>query len=100
MRLLGLAFLGPVAALAVAAGGVKGLRLVSAGTESIALNGTVLRNHMQCDMDHDALRADVVDSLAAKDDVGRHQAMDSLKDHVAKFREFLDKNKALVQDPK
>jgi methyl-accepting chemotaxis protein len=62
----------------------------------------VLRNHMQADMMHDALRADVLAALLSAnpaagvtiDDVKK-----DLADHAASFRESIAANKSLATDP-
>ncbi|MBI1189545.1 MAG: HAMP domain-containing protein [Tepidisphaera sp.] len=100
LRLLGLSFLGPVAAVAVAWVGWHGLSTLASDSNSIATTGEALRNHMECDMMHDALRGDVVLAVNAKTEKERDEALDALKDHAAHFRDMLAKNKALVTDPK
>ncbi|TGU03581.1 methyl-accepting chemotaxis protein, partial [bacterium M00.F.Ca.ET.156.01.1.1] len=61
----------------------------------------ILRNHMQADMMHDALRADVFASLLASNPAAG-VAFDSVKadlsEHVASFLKMIAANKALATD--
>jgi methyl-accepting chemotaxis protein len=61
----------------------------------------VLRNHMQADMMHDALRADVLSALLASNPAAGIAIDDVKKDlaeHVASFRESISANKSLASD--
>lgn len=88
------------------AGGTTGVGIWSASALSgnssdVARSGQILRNHMQADMMHDALRADVLASLlssnpAAAINVDAVKA--DLAEHDASFREMIDANKALAAD--
>jgi methyl-accepting chemotaxis protein len=65
------------------------------------VSSAVLRNHMEADMMHDALRADVLSSQLAGD-AGSGIAIDDVRkdltDHVANFREAITANDALATD--
>ncbi|MBY5554414.1 HAMP domain-containing protein [Rhizobium leguminosarum] len=90
------------------AGGATGVGIWSASTLSennaeVARTAQILRNHMQADMMHDALRSDALASLLASNpaagiDVDTVKA--DLAEHEASFREMLDANKALAADDK
>ncbi|NKM14833.1 HAMP domain-containing protein [Rhizobium laguerreae] len=90
------------------AGGATGVGIWSASILSennaeVARTAHILRNHMQADMMHDALRSDVLASLLASNpaagiDVDTVKA--DLAEHEASFREMLDANKALAADDK
>lgn len=60
-----------------------------------------LRNHLEGDMMHDALRADVLSALYLSSSVdgnlvgNREEIESDLKDHVARFRETLENNRKL-----
>ena len=94
-------------AIFLMAGGAAGVGIWSASTMSadagdIARAGKILRNHMQADMMHDALRADVLASLHASNPsagIEFDQVKADLAEHVASFRETIAENKALAQDP-
>ncbi len=63
---------------------------------------TGLRSHMQCDMMHDALRADVFAALQAgahKDAEAIKEVEKDLAEHVKKFQENLAANKSLTLTP-
>jgi methyl-accepting chemotaxis protein len=89
------------------AGGAAGVGMWSASTmnadaNDIAHSGEVLRNHMQADMMHDALRADVLASLHASDPaagINFDQVKADLAEHIASFREMIAENKKLAHDP-
>ncbi|MBY3199506.1 methyl-accepting chemotaxis protein [Rhizobium laguerreae] len=90
------------------AGGATGVGIWSASILSennaeVARTAHILRNHMQADMMHDALRSDALASLLASNpaagiDVDTVKA--DLAEHEASFREMLDANKALAADDK
>ena len=90
------------------AGGATGVGIWSASTLSansadVAQSAQILRNHMQADMMHDALRADVLASLLASNPAAAIDAAAvkaDLAEHEASFREMIDANKALVSDAK
>ncbi|MBY5520194.1 methyl-accepting chemotaxis protein [Rhizobium leguminosarum] len=90
------------------AGGATGVGIWSASILSennaeVARTAQILRNHMQADMMHDALRSDALASLLASNpaagiDVDTVKA--DLAEHEASFREMLNANKALAADDK
>ncbi|ARM87326.1 methyl-accepting chemotaxis protein [Rhizobium sp. CIAT894] len=90
------------------AGGATGVGIWSASTlsansDNVAQSAQILRNHMQADMMHDALRADVLAALLASNpaagiDAGAVKA--DLAEHKASFREMIDANRALATDEK
>jgi methyl-accepting chemotaxis protein len=55
-------------------------------------SGRVLRNHMEGDMMHDALRADVFSAFVAETDAQKRDAQTNLADHARHFREMIDEN--------
>jgi methyl-accepting chemotaxis protein len=66
------------------------------------VSAAVLRNHMEADMMHDALRADVLSSQLAGDAGSGIVIDDVRKDlnaHVGNFREAITANDALATDP-
>ncbi|MDB5047343.1 MAG: methyl-accepting chemotaxis sensory transducer [Fibrobacteres bacterium] len=56
-------------------------------------------NHMQGDMMHDALRGDVLSSLAAGKESDWEDCRKAMGEHAANFREMLRKNTELPLDP-
>jgi len=66
------------------------------------VSAAMLRNHMEADMMHDALRADVLSSQLAGEPGSGVAIADVRKDlaeHTALFRQALTENEALVTDP-
>ncbi|NKK72664.1 HAMP domain-containing protein [Rhizobium leguminosarum bv. viciae] len=90
------------------AGGATGVGIWSASILSdnnaeVARSAQILRNHMQADMMHDALRSDALASLLASNPAAAIDAAAvkaDLAEHEASFREMLDANKALAADDK
>ncbi|MDB5551028.1 MAG: mcpCf [Rhizobium sp.] len=89
------------------AGGITGVGMWSA--DVLVRNGAdvnrsaeVLRNHMQADMMHDALRADVLAAILASDPatgVSRDAVKADLEEHRANFKEMVEANTRLAADP-
>jgi len=66
------------------------------------ISSDALRNHMQADMMHDALRGDVTTALLSasrQDDAGIKAAHASLLEHATEFRQALADNRKLPLDP-
>ncbi|MGR9134738.1 methyl-accepting chemotaxis protein [Rhizobium leguminosarum] len=90
------------------AGGATGVGIWSASTLSennadVARSAQILRNHMQADMMHDAMRADVLASMLASNPAAGIEAAGvkaDLAEHDASFREMIAANKALAADEK
>ena len=82
--------------LVAAAAGVWGVTSIDSAMNRASTTASALRNHMQADMMHDALRADVLGALLAAQ---RGESMDDirsdLKEHVEIFNESLEANRAL-----
>ncbi|MBC7951132.1 MAG: methyl-accepting chemotaxis protein [Rhodospirillaceae bacterium] len=60
---------------------------------------TTLRNHMQADMMHDALRGDMLSAMVTAETVGaqgRDEIMRDLHEHAEEFRTAISANRALV----
>jgi methyl-accepting chemotaxis protein len=75
---------------------------LTANTTEVTRVGEILRNHMQADMMHDALRADVLASILASQagsGIGLDEVKVDLKEHVGAFREMIAANKSLAADP-
>ncbi|MGV1753016.1 methyl-accepting chemotaxis protein [Agrobacterium sp. CG674] len=89
------------------AGSAAGIGLWSASeltgnANRIATSAEVLRNHMQADMMHDALRSDVFASLLTSNPsagIALKDVKQDLAEHVASFREMIAANEALATDP-
>ncbi|MBD9374688.1 HAMP domain-containing protein [Rhizobium sp. ARZ01] len=89
------------------AGGASGAGLWESGRlsrniEDVLHDAQALRNQMQADMMHDALRADALAALLAQDPSSGLDAQAvaaDLAEHAAVFREMIAANEALVVDP-
>lgn len=76
---------------------VRSVREVSDGLAGTIESSEVLRNHMEADMMHDALRADVVSALydSGKGGAGKKDVEDGLKEHSDHFKEMIAANDKL-----
>ena len=74
--------------------------MLSDSLRSVEQNGSILRNHMQADMMHDALRGDVLEGLLGAQ-IGSEPAAlrKELDDHIATFREAMEANRSLADTP-
>ena len=95
-----------VAVLVVCAGaGAAGLWVATSLTAALHQSSTaarLLRSHMQADMMHDALRADVLSALHSSDPAMNLPLADVRKDmaeHQADFRKSIAASDQLAQDP-
>ncbi|MEB3045846.1 methyl-accepting chemotaxis protein [Rhizobium mulingense] len=90
------------------AGGTTAVGIWSASTLSennadVTRSAQILRNHMQADMMHDAMRADVLAAMLASNPAAGIEAAAvraDLAEHDASFREMIAANKALAADEK
>jgi methyl-accepting chemotaxis protein len=76
----------------VAVTGYLAVKDLSHAKDEIALNGSALKDQLQADMAHDALRGDVLASLLAgakKDAAARDDVKKALKEHVESFQTAL-----------
>lgn len=67
------------------------------------VSAQVLRNHLQSDMMHDAIRGDVLRILMSSDaelGISLGEASEELQAHVASFRAMVAENQTLSKDPK
>lgn len=77
----------------------QGMSSAGDGLESVLLANRTLRNHIEGDMMHDALRADVLAALLAESQSDWREVDNSLRDHVRNFRESTDANQKLATNP-
>ncbi len=93
------------AAALIGAVGITGLKAVDnmrEGLQAVRASGQALRTHMQGDMMHDALRADVLAALLAaqKGQMDRSEAIAAdIADHAKLFRDSINAEKLLIKDP-
>lgn len=94
-KLFGLSGVGAAMVLTVGATGYWAAHTMDAGVANILTTSRGLRNHMEADMMHDALRADVLAGLLAED-AEAHRAVESdLAEHGKIFRDALAANESL-----
>ncbi|HWA46895.1 MAG TPA: methyl-accepting chemotaxis protein [Dongiaceae bacterium] len=99
-----IAFGGLVAVIALTIGaiGYWGISRQTHELEGVVVTSLALRNHMEGDMMHDALRADVLNALHAAA-IGKTDEFDAIKtdvaDHAQNFRDHVEANKQLVLNP-
>lgn len=79
-----------VVTTAVVAGVGRGA-LVDTSAALITSSQRIAR-HLDADMMHDALRADVMSAILASDDAARKQAQDDVAEHSRSFRDSLAEN--------
>jgi methyl-accepting chemotaxis protein len=98
-KLFGLGFAGLLLALAVGISGYWGIRRTGAGLQEFSVTSAALRNHLEADMMHDALRADVLAALVAENARDQATAWTLIEEHSKRFRNALEANKQLSIDP-
>ncbi len=87
---------------ASAGAGLWSTTRLDAALQNANVSAAVLRNHMEADMMHDALRADVLSSQLSDDSGSGIDIAGTRKDlaaHVANFRKAIADNDALATDP-
>lgn len=98
LRLYALAALMIALMLALGINARFGLSAAKDGTKNILLANRTLRNHIEGDMMHDALRADVLAALLAGSPSEFQEVTTGLRDHASKFRAFIEANDQLVSN--
>ncbi|SBV53135.1 chemotaxis protein [Xanthomonas bromi] len=103
MHMLGvLVLVAALALLALGGVGYNGQRGLLDAITAQFISSDALRNHMQADMMHDALRGDVTAALLAAsthDDNAIAAARTALGEHAGDFRASLAANRKLPLDP-
>jgi methyl-accepting chemotaxis protein len=100
-KFLGLSAVMAVCSIAVLVSIDKGIKAISLDIETASVDNKVLRNFMEGDMMHDAIRGDVILSLWATQNNQAallKEAQDGLKEHAATFREMIEANKTAISD--
>ncbi len=83
--------------LTAAIGGVSVYedRVLTRSLQQVEVSGEALRNHMQADMMHDAVRGDVFASLLASNETEQQAAHAEFEDHIKELRSCIDANRKL-----
>ena len=91
-RLLALTSLTLAMMLVLGATSYRSLNSAGNGMSQLLGSSDILRNHMEADMMHDALRADVLASLLASNEVEAREADASSMEHIGHFRQMISEN--------
>lgn len=97
-KFLGVSLTTSVLTIGLACGGLWSSSALIARMENNTITASALRNHLEADMMHDALRADVLAALQAaqEDRPGQREAVQAdLAEHVEMFHSSLAANQAL-----
>ena len=95
LRLMLLIATGLLTALVMSLAGYLGNGRMSEAVQDSEVSMTILRNHMEADMMHDALRADVLSAMLVglgKSTSTKDEVNSSLKEHAEHFRQVLGDN--------
>lgn len=79
--------------------GYWGSRNISDGINAMAVGSAALKNHLEGDMMHDALRADVLAALLADTPEARQDVLRDVADHAKLFRDTVEDNSRLDISP-
>ncbi len=91
-QLLALGMAGVVFTGAVSVVGFIQTGRLAVSSDRIRDTGSILRNQMDADMMHDALRADVLAARLASSEEDKKSARDDLEDHAKRFRDAVKEN--------
>ena len=101
LRLMLLIATGMLTALVMSLASYLGNARMGEAVQANEVSMTVLRNHMEADMMHDALRADVLSAMLVglgKSTSTKAEVTSSLKEHAEHFRQVLGDNLKLPLD--
>jgi methyl-accepting chemotaxis protein len=97
-KLAGLSAIGITMMVMVGVFGYRGITTVASKTDDLTVAATMIRNQLEADMMHDALRGDVLASLLAQTEEERATVDADLTDHAQHFREMIHENQALPME--
>ena len=100
-KLIGLGLLAASLTAVVGAVGVRGINTVDVAMDDITLMASAMKNHINADMMHDALRADVLRALNAARESDRSEeaaVRSDIASHASKFRSYISANQELALD--
>jgi methyl-accepting chemotaxis protein len=95
--LLGTAGVLSVASMATVS--YRSLKSIGDATDAMATTSSALRNHLECDMMHDALNGDVLAARLATTELEHTTVIKDFKEHTAWFRRCMEENVALALPP-
>ena len=91
-RLFALTSLTLTMMLVMGATSYRSLDSAGRGMSQLLGSSDILRNHMEADMMHDALRADVLAALLATGEADLREADASSREHISHFRQVIKEN--------
>lgn len=97
MRLFGLGAASIVMIAGIGTLSIRGISRITGNLQQVTITGQSLRNHLEADMMHDAIRGDVYAALSGLNTPA--EIKESLKAHVERFRETVKSNQALPLSP-
>jgi methyl-accepting chemotaxis protein len=97
-RLVGLSALGITLLFAVGATGSWSLRQANLTSAALQTSVQAVRDHLEMDMMHDAIRADVLVLTSARTPRERQQGVEALRGHVAWLERYSEKLGTLTLD--
>lgn len=97
LRLKGLSLLGIALLAAAGLTAYQTMTGLAANLGDVTATGQALRNHLESDMMHDAIRGDVYGALGRLS--GREETEKELRAHAAWFREAVKKNQSIALNP-
>ncbi len=98
-RLAVFSAIGGLLALAQGAASWWGANALAEAMSATSVSGLAIRNHLEGDMMHDALRGDVLAALLARTDADRAVVRADLTEHAENFRARVAANQELDLDP-
>jgi len=99
-RLAALSGAGLALVLSMGLAGYLGSRNIGAGVATMRRTSEALQHHLEGDMMHDAIRADVLAALLADDPPARADVSAQLEEHCKSFRDNIAANEALDVSPR
>jgi len=97
-RLIGFVALIALMLLLLGLNGERGMSQADKGLHSVLTTSHTLRNHLEADMMHDALRADVLAALLAETPAEWQVVAADFQEHADHFRKMLEANDKLASD--
>lgn len=77
----------------------RGAKKIEQSVDTAEAVSLALRNHLECDMMHDALRGEVLGAMIAKTQADRDTVRADLAEHIRNFRERIAANEKLNLPP-
>jgi methyl-accepting chemotaxis protein len=91
-RLIALGTVGVAASVIIGLIAMSALGSVGRRADAIAINAEAVRNHMDADMMHDGMRADVLAALFAESEAELSEVSEATREHAERFRVDLAAN--------